>query len=133
MIKKIIISLFLLCNICFGQNLLYANDKGNLKSTDFEIKVNDTIWVWFDVKEWDDTSMVINRTLGTVIQKLMIALWVLAVLIMTIWWGYIILHHGEDTLLSKGKSIFMAGVTSLVVALSSYYIVAILRYILYNN
>mgnify|MGYP001942619757 CR=1 FL=1 len=97
----------------------------------FTIWVDETIWVWFKVGG-KDTSQVINYTLGTVIQKLMIALWVLAVLIMTIWGGYIILYHGQDELLSKGKSIFMSGVTALVVALSSYYIVAILRYILYK-
>ena len=112
------------------RNLDCANSWTCIDKSTFKIWVNETIWVWFKV-EWD-TSQVINRTLGTVIQKLMIALWVLAVLIMTIWGGYIILYHGQDELLSKGKSIFMSGVTSLVVALSSYYIVAILRYILYK-
>lgn len=97
----------------------------------FMIWVDETLWVWIKV-DWKNTSQVINKTLGTVIQKLMIALWVLAVLIMTIWAWYIIMYHGQDELLSKGKSIFMSGITALVVALSSYYLVAILRYILYK-
>lgn len=96
----------------------------------FTIWIKDTIWIGFETK-WT-TSQTINYTLGTIIQKLMIALWVLAVLIMTVWAGYIIMYHGQDELLSKGKSIFMSGITSLVVALSSYYLVSILRYILYK-
>lgn len=110
----------------------YKNSEDYTKISEawFSISVNETIWVWFKV-EWD-TSQVINRTLWTIIQKLMIALWVLAVLIMTVWAGYIIMYHGQDELLSKGKSIFMSGITALVVALSSYYLVSILRYILYN-
>jgi fumarate reductase subunit D len=98
----------------------------------FEIGVNKLIGVWFQKKAWDDTSNTINRTLWTIIQKLMVALWVLSVLIMTVWAGYIIMYHGQDELLSKGKSIFMSGITALIVALSSYYIVSILRFILYN-
>jgi hypothetical protein len=103
----------------------------------FEIKTSlFTPWIKTQDDKGNDrfnnTSEVINYTLGTIIQKLMVALWVLAVLIMTVWSGYIIMYHGQDELLSKGKSIFMAGVTSLVVALSSYYLVSILRFILYN-
>jgi len=46
--------------------------------------------------------------------------------------GYMILHHGQDELLSKGKAIFMSGVYALVVALGSYYLVAIFRFILFK-
>jgi hypothetical protein len=109
-----------------------ANSKNCLDQPTFSIWVNDLIGVWFQKKAWDDTSNTINRTLWTIIQKLMVALWVLSVLIMTVWAGYIIMYHGQDELLSKGKSIFMSGVTALIVALSSYYIVSILRFILYN-
>lgn len=134
MIKKVILSLFLILNIFFSSNLVFADDTKKLDSSSFQIDVSSSGgilgWMWFTPE--GDTSQVINRTLGTIIQKLMVALWVLAVLIMTVWAGYIIMYHGQDELLSKGKSIFMAGVTSLVVALSSYYLVSILRFILYN-
>jgi len=86
-------------------------------------------------KSWTvlkNTEEKINFLLWTIIQKLMIALWVLSVLIMTVGGGYIIMYHGQDELLSKGKSIFMSGIIALVVALSSYYIVSGLRFILYN-
>jgi len=82
---------------------------------------------------WSNTSEWANVLLGTIIQKLMVALGVLSVLIMTVGWGYIILYHGQDELLSKGKSIFMSWIIALVIALSSYMIVGLLRFILYNN
>jgi hypothetical protein len=80
----------------------------------------------------NDTKQNVNYALGTIIQTLMIALWSLALLIMTVGAGYIVLHHGQDELLSKWKSIFMSWVYALVVALSSYYLVAIFRYILFQ-
>ncbi|MCP4523374.1 MAG: hypothetical protein GY828_04080 [Candidatus Gracilibacteria bacterium] len=79
------------------------------------------------------TEKSVNTFLGTIIQKLMMALGVLSVLIMTIGGGYMILYHGKDELLSKGKSIFMSGVYALVVALSSYYLVSLVRFILYKE
>jgi len=45
-----------------------------LNTADFTIWVDKTIWVWFKVGD-NNTSQVINNTLGTIMQKLMIALW----------------------------------------------------------
>ena len=92
----------------------------------------DNFWIWPSFG-WKSTSQWVNNVFGTVIQKLMVALWALSVLIMTVGWWYIILYHGQDELLSKGKSIFMSGVIALIVALSSYMIVGLLRFILYNT
>lgn len=95
----------------------------------------------FDTQEffgfWNKSSLnnseqAANFLLGTLIEKLMVALWILSVLIMTVWGWYIVMYHGQDELLSKGKSIFNAGVIALVVALSSYMLVGLLRFILYN-
>lgn len=74
----------------------------------------------------------INKTLWVIIQKLMIALWVIALLIMTIWAGYMVTFHGSDEFLNKGKSIFIWWITALIVALSSYYLVNLVGYILYK-
>jgi hypothetical protein len=88
----------------------------------------------FVADEWlKTTPEVVNFVLGTIIQKLMIALGSLALIIMTIWAGYMILAHGQDELLSKWKSIFISGITSLVVALSAYYLVSFIRFILYSG
>lgn len=105
----------------------------DVTTTWFTIFVDDIspgMWpVWWTTKE------NVNFVLWTIIQNLMIALWSLALLIMTIWAGYILLHHGQDELLSKWKAIFMSWVYAMVVALSSYYLISIVRYILYfgNN
>lgn len=88
--------------------------------------------VWGNGLKQQDAKSTINFVLGTVIQKLMIALWVLALLIMTYGAWLIIIHHGEDEYLSKGKNIFIAGIMSLVIALSSYYLVNMIAYILYK-
>ena len=141
MTKKIILTLFLFVSLFWGVSNWFAewsvcNSTDCLNSSTFEIKVNDTIWIGFSTNEefndLSDSKQKINFVLWTIIQKLMIALWVLSVLIMTVGWGYIIMYHWQDELLSKGKSIFMSGVIALVVALSSYYIVSALRFILYN-
>lgn len=136
MIKKVILGLFLVCNLFLSNNIVYTDDTKKLNSTKFEIDTGMlpglSTQETSDWKKLSNTSEVINYTLWTIIQKLMVALWVLAVLIMTVWAGYIIMYHGQDELLSKGKSIFMAGVTALIVALSSYYLVSILRFVLYN-
>jgi hypothetical protein len=63
---------------------------------------------------------------------LMIGLGSVSLLIMTIWAWYMIIFHGQDELLSKWKYIFMSWIIALVVALSSYYIVSLLRYLLYS-
>lgn len=92
----------------------------------------DTFSVWWKNLKWATWKETINNTLWTFIKKLMIALWVISLLIMTIWAWYIILYHGEDEYLSKWKSIFKAWIISLVVSLSSYYIVNLIWYILYK-
>ncbi len=80
-----------------------------------------------------DTKQVVNFVLWTIIQKLMIAIWVISLLVMTIWAWYMIFYHWQDELLSKGKSIFNSWIIALIVALSSYYIVSLVRLILYSN
>jgi len=73
-----------------------------------------------------------DKFLWTIIQKLMIALWAVAAFTMTIWTGYMIFYHWEDSMLQKWKTIFSTWVIALIVALSSYYLVNLVRFILYN-
>lgn len=100
-------------------------------SPDFTIDT-ELFSIWWQGLKWSDAKTTINNTLWTIIQKLMIALWVIALLVMTIWAWYMILYHGEDEYLSKWKNIFIGWITALIVALSSYYIVNIIWYILYK-
>lgn len=104
---------------------------GDLTSSEFEINVSD-ISPWIESK-WVTTSEKINWLLWTTIQTMMIALWILSVLIMTIWSWYMILHNWQDELLSKWKSIFMSWVYAMIIALTSYYLIAIIRFLLYNT
>lgn len=102
----------------------------DLTSTDFIINV-DSISPWINSK-WSNTTERVNWILWTLIQNMMIWLWILSVLIMTIWSGYIIFHNWQDELLSKGKSIFMSWVYAMIIALTSYYLISIVRYMLYS-
>lgn len=56
---------------------------------------------------------------------------VLSVFIMTIGAGYMIIYHGQDEFLSKGKSIFVSGLIALAVALSAGLIVQLFSALLY--
>lgn len=67
----------------------------------------------------------------TLIQKLMVALWSLALLIMVIWAGFMIFAMWKDDSLNKWKTIFKSWVIALAIALSSYFMVSFLSYILY--
>lgn len=126
--KKILLFCIFLFWFFLLNSTFWNND---LTSSWFTISVSD-ISPWIDA-EWSDTEERINWLLWTIIQTMMIALWVLSVFIMTIWTWYIILHNWQDELLSKWKSIFMAWVYSMIIALSSYLIIYIVRQILYST
>jgi len=103
--------------------------KACIDKATFEINV-DNISPWMNHIK-GDTNKTINFALGTIIQKLMIGLGSLSLLIMTVWAWYIVLHGWQDELLNKWKSIFMSGIYAMLVALSSYYLIVIVRYVLY--
>jgi len=96
----------------------------------FMINVNDFSPGWNKLIK-NNAKKTLNATLWTFIQKMMIALWSLALLIMTIWSWYMILYWWQDELLSKWKTIFTSGIISLVVALTWYYLVSLIRFLLY--
>jgi hypothetical protein len=133
MLKKIILTIFLFFGVLwFSSEWFTATWKTNLASEEFEIKVFELTWTKSTLK-WDDAKETINNTLWIIIQKLMVAMWILSLLIMTIGSGYMIMYHGQDELLSKWKSIFSSGLIALAVALSSYYLVSLVRLILYTQ
>ncbi|MDD2907854.1 MAG: hypothetical protein PHH98_04385 [Candidatus Gracilibacteria bacterium] len=114
-----------------SEDSAYSDKSGDLTSSDFQINVDDISPGI--VGQGSTTKERVNWLLGTFIQNMMIALGILSVFIMTIGSGYMILHNGQDELLSKGKSIFMSGVYAMIVALTSYYLIAIVSYLLYKN
>lgn len=127
--KKILLLVFALFSF-FSFNFVFS-DSWDLTTSEFEINV-DSISPWIN-SQWTDTTQRVNWLLGTIIQKMMIALWSLSIFIMTIWAGYMVLHNWQDELLSKWKSIFMAWIYSVLIALSSYYLISIIRFMLYST
>jgi hypothetical protein len=79
--------------------------------------------------ETDDPADFI---LGQVIQNMMIALWALSILVMTIWAWFMILYNWQDEMLSRWKNIIMWWIYAMIAALGSYYLVAAIRFILYQ-
>jgi len=73
-----------------------------------------------------------RNVLATIIDKLIIAFGVLSLLMMTLGAGYMIIYHGQDEFLSRWKSIFVAGLVSLAIALSAGLIVRFIAYLLYQ-
>ena len=131
MFKKI--ALFFAMFVFFGFSNVYTSlePAKDVTSVWFTINVNDISPGMWTV--WATTKENVNYLLSTIIQNMMIALWSLALLIMTVWAWYILLHHGESELLTKWKWIFMAWVYALIISLSSYYLVSIVRYLLYSG
>jgi hypothetical protein len=87
-------------------------------------------WTSFVAKWWAKKTM--NSFFTTLIQKLMIALWSLALLIMVVWAWFMMFAMWKDDNLNKWKTIFKAGIIALVIALSSYFMVSFLSFILYS-
>lgn len=103
----------------------------DITNSSFEINVWDFTPGWSSFIK-DNTEDTVDAVLVTVLEKLLIVFGAFAVLIMTVGAWYMIIYHGQDEFLSKGKSIFMSGVIALVVALSAGVIVQLFAYILYS-
>ena len=78
------------------------------------------------------TQRNVDNLLTRVLNVLIVVFWVMSVFVMTIGAGYMIIYHGQDEMLSKGKSIFVSGIIALVIALSAWLIVRLFIYLLYN-
>lgn len=104
--------------------------EGKLKDSDFMINTNAFV-PWNKFNEWWFIKEKLQNWLWTIIQRLMIPFWVLAVLVMVIWAGFMILSNGNDETLNKWKKIFKMSIFSLCLALSSYVAVELLKYALY--
>lgn len=135
--KNILKTLVLVCLgvITFSQYTFSAWGPNDFTTTDFEIDVtgltpgDDTL---AGEMSGDGAKWIADAVLWKVIQSLMIVMWVLALFTMTVGAGYMIIHYWQEEQLSKWKSIFVSGLIGLAVALASYWIIALVRYILYS-
>lgn len=142
MFKKIILSLFLILAL-LSNSISYwevwstswcEEWTWSLCSEKFEISIS-TILPFWD-KSWIKKSEWWKKTAESLVvvitQKLMTALWIIALLIMTVWGGYMVFYHWQDELLSKWKKIFMSWIIALIVALSSSILVKFVAYIIFS-
>lgn len=105
----------------------------SLCSADFKINTSLFSPGWNNFKNKSTSKQTIDQFLTTLIQKLMIALWSIALFVMIIWSWFMIFAMWKDDNLNKWKTIFKAWIIALVIALSSYMMVSLLKYILYAN
>jgi hypothetical protein len=129
--KLVFLIIILVSTLTFSWNVYSVQGwwySGDLTSVNFAIDVwSISPWIeapWNNVAEW---------ILTTIIQNMMIGLGVISILVMVIWAWYMILHVWDESLLSKWKSIFTWWIYAMIVALASYYIIDLVRYLLYNT
>ncbi len=110
-----------------------------INSERFEINTNTFTPIWDKTKKFKNNgkkisaSVTLNNILTAVIGKMIVIFGVLSLLVMTIGGGFMIFYSGNDSLLTRGKSIFKWGLISLVIALSSGILVKIVAYLLYKT
>ena len=110
-------------NACASWNCI---DKSN-----FKIKVADiTPWgnLWLSGSGQEQATGLLNKIIN-ILFGLIVSV---SLFIMVIGAGYMIFYTGQDELLSKWKSIFVSGIIATVVASVSYYLIDLIRYILFN-
>ncbi len=127
--KKLLLFCILISAIFFAIQTWFAID--DIRSPNF------TIDVWSVTPGGtslisEDAGGTVTNFLASILDKIIIVFWVFSALIMTVWAWYMIIYHGQDEFLSKWKSIFMAGLISLAIALSAGIIVRLFAFLLYS-
>jgi len=130
MITKILLIFTIFFSFSFTSLVFSASNTWDISKETFEIWVG-SISPWAGNLVKSTAKATATATLQKIIDNLMIAFWVLALLVMTIGWGYMIMYHGQDELLSKWKAIFNSWLIALVVALSAWILVKLVAYLLY--
>ena len=128
--KKFFIIFLVLVSFLFIDFNFINNSFAWVEDKSYMIDTDSLFWQNSSIKTWTAKDTVEN-TLTTIVQKLMIAFWVLSLFIMTIGWGYMIFAAWKDEMLSKWKSIFSAWLIALAIALISSIIIKLVIYLLY--
>lgn len=105
----------------------FTTDKFMINTSDFTISGEAS-----DLK-WGTAQETIQKTLGTIIQKMMIGIWIVSFVILVVWAAFMIFAAWEDEYVNRWKSIFTAGMIALIVSLLSYYMVALVRFLVFTN
>ena len=126
--KKLLLWLVFLFILIFFDSAFAIDD---ITSSNFTIDVG-TITPTPTSLISDEAGWTVTNFLASILNKLILVFWVFSAFIMTIGAWYMIIYHGQDEFLSKWKSIFMAGLISLAIALSAGIIVRLFAYLLYS-
>lgn len=133
MTKNIIIKILLVLPIVL---VFFIGNKVNSDSDfskpTFTITVDDLTPMWRANVPWSTLEEKANNLLLDIIEILMVAIWVIALLVVSIWAGYMIFYNWKEEFLTKWRSMIFTWLLALFIALCSYYIMNLVRYILYN-
>ncbi len=134
MINKIIIK-FLLFSLIFINAFfvvkVYWGD--NFSDIFFTVDVkNITSGIWMDSVSWGTLDSKANNLFDQIREILMVAIWVISLFVVSIWAWYMIFYNWKEEFLTKWRSMIYTGFLALFIALTSYYIMNFVRYILYN-
>ncbi len=124
---KIIFTILMIFS--FSYYWFASND---LKSIDFTINIKDFTNIWKDVVSWGTLDQKANNFFWEIIDILLSAVWVIALFVMVVWAWFMVFYNWQDEMLKKWKNLFMWWILWLVIALTSYYIIALIKYFIYQ-
>lgn len=131
--KNLIVKVFLILSLFSG--LFFTNDtfsSWKIDSPDFTVDLTSITPIGKGNFEWTTLTSKTNDLLGQVINTLMVAIWVISLLVISVWAGYMIFYNWKEDFLTKWRSMIFTGFLALFIALSSFYIINLIRYILYS-
>lgn len=128
--------LFLLPCVVLNSHAETDVAKWNVSTQEFMIDV------WKISPWWDNVSWVkilgttweasLKTALQAIIENLIISIWAIAVLVMTVWGGYMIFDWWDWALLWKWKTMFKVWIIAVSIALASWILVKFVAYLLYT-
>lgn len=130
-IKRFFLVVLIFMNIFF---VFKVNWNDNFWSSDFNVKVSDFTWnTWMDIQDWETLKQKTNGLLNKIIKMLIVAIWVIALFVVSVWAWYMIMYNWNEEFLKKWRNMVYTGFLTLFIALTSYYLMNLVRYILYSE
>ncbi len=134
MVNKILKNLFLV--VLIFVNLFFVvkvNWDDDFWSANFDVKVSEFTWdTWMDIQDWETLEDKTNGLLNRIIEILMVAIWVISLFVVSVWAWYMIMYNWNEEFLKKWRNMVYTGFLALFIALTSYYLINLVRYILYH-
>jgi hypothetical protein len=128
---KICLSLVLVSSLLLINDVSLAWDS-DFSSTNFKVSVSKFSPLSNSIIPGDTLYDKADNLLLTIIELLMVAIWVIALLVISIWAWYMIFYNWKEDFLTKWRNMIYTWFLALIIALSSFYIINLVRYILYT-